>query len=153
MNKIWIYNDDGSFSLYHNDMEIGTLNRGDDWAKQLTTFNIYSENYKIKTRFGIFRKNRNCILNEQGETIIDIELGFNQKFKCQNRHLLLTFTDKPFWKWAIMEGNKVLTSYEINLSDPQIGPNIECSDEEYNNYIFDFILGNLVLGKTAQDFY
>ncbi|MNQ78120.1 hypothetical protein D3C85_930220 [compost metagenome] len=153
MNKIWIYNDDGSFSLYDDELKIGTLKRGDDWAKQLTTFNIDSENYIIKIRFGIFRKNSSCILNEQGETIIEIGLGFNQKFKYQNRHLLLTFTDEPFWKWTIMEGNKVLTSYEISVSDSQIGPNIQCSDEEYNNYIFDFILGNLVLGKTMQDFH
>lgn len=153
MNKIWIQLDKISFSLYHNEKKIGTLIRGDDWAKQPTTFNIYSEHYKIENRSGLFRKNSNLISDDRGEMIVDIKLGFDQKFKYQNREFRLIFDDTLLWKWTIIEDGKTLTSYEISLLHPELGPNIECKEEEAENYMFDFILGNLTLGKSKQDLY
>ncbi|MEV4885344.1 hypothetical protein SAMN05660461_5018 [Chitinophaga ginsengisegetis] len=154
MERQWNQTGEGKFVFLMNGEEIGTYQRGDDWKKEPTTFNILQNEYNIEYSSGLFSRGNIKILNESGEPVLklkSIPFSLNFNFEYQNRQFKLVFKDAPLWQWSIMEKDNLVLSYKTDLSKGTTGLSIQSREDADSDYLFDFLLGHLILGKEKKD--
>ncbi|MGF6848931.1 hypothetical protein QFZ51_004166 [Chitinophaga sp. W3I9] len=153
MERQWNQINEGKFVFLVNGEEIGTYQRGDDWLKEPTTFNILQNEYSIEHSFGLFSRNNIKIL-ASGEPVLklkSIPFSLNFNFEYQNRQFKLVFNDTPLWQWSIMEKDQLVLSYKTDFTKGTTGLSIVSQKDADDHYLFDFLLGHLILGKGKKD--
>lgn len=154
MERQWNEINEGKFVFLVNGEEIGTYQRGDDWLKTPTTFNILQNEYSIEHSSGLFSRGNIKILNGSGESILklkSIPFSLNYNFEYQTRQFKLVFNDTPLWQWSIMEKDHLVLAYKTDLTKGTTGLSIQSQKDADGHYLFDFLLGHLILGKEKKD--
>lgn len=154
MKKMWQETGAGQFVFLVNDETVGQYHKGDEWTKTPATFNIFQDQYTLKTSFGLFIRDNIQIAKVSGEPVLKVRnlpFTLNASFKYQDRQFRLVFNDSPLWQWSILEKDKVILAYGTDLTEGLSGLSIQTPDEAATDYLFDFLLGHLVLGKKRSD--